>query len=121
MGVYANGQLLYGFVHTDETDELFQAIRAAHKNGEEIGFEELHPALQTKHSISLFSICDSWINCLAAFSAVASNKLFEDKRLATERLQQTADYDQHIQAFLTALDIDPTPYTPKWHLLGYMD
>lgn len=132
MGVYANGHLIYGFVHDTETEDLFAAIAEKAEEAkeeseededeyEELSFDELHQDLCEKYQISLSSIGYESVDILSAFGANSSAKNFSYERLNTEDLTKTAEYDERIVAFLAALKIDPATNKPGWHLLGYMD
>lgn len=122
MGVYANGHLIYGFVHDDGNDDLFTAI-ADKSNKEEEGYavEELFQPLQKKHHVSLFQIGYEGIDVLSAFSASASAKGFDVQVIDHDNIAKVAEYDQNIQQFLDALGIDSSLYHPRWYILGYMD
>lgn len=129
MGVYANGHVIYGFVHTDETDELFRAISQAGPESdydtlEEEGnctFEEIHGGLQEKWKVSLFEVGFANVEVLSAFSVNASGKGMDIHPIKVEDLAKTEEYAGRIRAFLTELGIDATKWDPGWYLLGYMD
>jgi hypothetical protein len=123
MGVYANGRLIYGFVHNDETSDLFEAITDAYHGDEEeeVSIEEMHTDLQEKHQIEIYSVGYAGVDILSAFSASASSKGFDDQGIEAKDISQTEEYDRRIAAFLTALEIDPAGYKPGWRILGYMD
>lgn len=120
MGVYANGHLIYGFVHTDDTEDLFEAISGANED-EAHCFDELHLDLQRKHGISLFSVGYEGIDILSAYSANVCCKGLDVTPINAEDLANSSAYHQKIRAFLQELGIDADKYTPGWHLLSYMD
>jgi hypothetical protein len=123
MGVYANGHIIFGFVHDDDTGDLFAAIKNSAPDGIDEGFsiEELHQDLQAEHHVSLFQIGYEGVDVFSAFSANASAKGMDIQSIKAEDLAKTEEYASNIAAFLQALDIDPAKYTPGWYILGYMD
>jgi len=123
MGVYANGHLIYGFVHDDDTAELFRAIGGAgdEEENEEGVLEEMHQDLQEKYHISLYQVGYEGVDVLSAYSANASGKGFDVTAIKSEDMAKTEEYAANIRQFLEALGIDASKYRPGWYLLGYMD
>jgi hypothetical protein len=116
MSVEANGKLIYGFIHNDETAELFSAIANAKGEDNDEGEE-----LQEKHGVSLSSIGFANVDIFSAYGVQACGKNFDETPIDSEDLAKTAEYDEKISAFLADLGIDPAQHKAGWHLLGYMD
>lgn len=117
MSVYANGRIIYGFVHTDD---VFEAVYGDNEEG--YASEELHQDLQEKHHITLESVGYAGVDILAAFSASASAKSMDVQTIDAENMAKTEEYKQNIIAFLRDIGVEnPEQYTPQWYILGYMD
>jgi hypothetical protein len=124
MSVYANGQLLYGFVRDNETEELFAKIiqKWEDEDGEDTAsFEEMYGDLQEKHHISLSSVGYSSVEILSAFSASAYAKNIDYEKIEADAMLKAEEYASNIKQFLEALDIDASQYQPNWCILAYMD
>jgi hypothetical protein len=122
MGVYANGKILYGFVRTDDLEELFEAVIGEIDGEEEYDFEEMHSDLREKYGISMSSIGYEGVDIISAFSATASAKGMDIETIDVKDLEKTEDYRLNMLAFLREIGIDsPESYTPQWYILGYMD
>jgi hypothetical protein len=120
MGTYAKAHLIYGFVHDDDTADLFDAIVAAEPD-DNLTFDESHEDLQEKHKVSLSSVGYDGIDILSACSAKVACRGFGSIPLDCSDLANTTEYHQKIRAFLQELGINPDEYIPGWHLLSYMD
>jgi len=119
MSVWANGELIYGFINANGMKDLFDAISG--DNEEDLAFSELHQDEQERHEITLQSVGYEGVDVLAAYSMNASGKGFDITSLQAEDLAKTEEYNQKIKSFLEAVGINPDLYTPGWHLLSYMD
>lgn len=122
MSVWANGHLIYGFVHTEETAPLFDAITDAFEpeDDESYSFEEMHSDLQEKHGISMSSVGYANVDILCTYEACSSGKGFDITEIDDEAIAKTEEYKQKIRAFLLDLHIDPNLWKPKWQVLSYM-
>lgn len=119
MGVYANGHLIYGFVHDDNTVDLFQQLLDK-KSDPEASFEELYQDEQRKHKVSLSSVGYADVDIIAAFSISASGKNIETCEIDGADLAKVEEYDRNIAAFFSEIGME-TECKPGWYILGYMD
>lgn len=119
MGVYANGHLIYGFVHDDDTAELFQQLLDK-KSDPEASFEELYQDEQAKHQVSLFSVGYADVDIISAFSISTSSKGMDIREIDGADLGKQEEYNRNIAAFFAEVGIE-TEHKPGWYILGYMD
>lgn len=133
MGIYANGQLIFGFIHLDENDELFTAIKEKAeeeylKSGADIAdfdendFSSMLEDLQSKYNVNLSSIgYDSDVNIITTFSASVSAKGVSSRVIGSDKIEITKDYEERIKNFLLELNIEEDKFVPEWHLITYID
>jgi hypothetical protein len=109
------GQLIYGFVYSDDTKPLFDAIiakRTKEEREQAYGIELLEVDLQIKHNVSLEDAIDSYPMHAYAFQVSAPSNSF--RAITAEDLAKTEEYDGRIKAFFNALGIDVSGYKPGW-------
>lgn len=133
MGVYANAELMFGFINsTEEMNELFEAIinkaREEYVSSggdisdfDEDNFTEFFEEQQGKYNVHLEAIgYDSDVFTIAAYKIAVSGKSINVRQVGSDKLEVTKSYEERIQKFFFELEIQGN-YTPEWHLITYID